>query len=196
MGEKSGAGQNEAMQTADRIQVALLCVQIGVGIVQAITTFFFIKSVGITKQQEKDAKDQILLAQKQMDLMTSQYRESLRPLIAVTYKREGGNAYELEFRNEGLGPALSITCDPDVDIQGIVIGSKSAVAGFVSKMRLPNNQLYTMEYKSLDGGLYSTSFYQDRSDFYVVDYRYLDSNEAIEQAKSYREGFVAATRTS
>jgi hypothetical protein len=49
------------MQTADKIQIALLCVQICVG-VQAITTVFFIKSVGITKQQEKDAKEQILLA--------------------------------------------------------------------------------------------------------------------------------------
>ena len=59
------------MQTADKIQTALLCVQICVGVVQAVTTYFFIKSVGITRQQEKDVKDQIVLAQKQMELMAT-----------------------------------------------------------------------------------------------------------------------------
>jgi hypothetical protein len=121
------------MQTADKIQAALLCVQICVGAVQAITTYFFIKIVGITRRQEKDANDQILLAQRQMELMTTQYNESLRPLIAVTLQQAGSNFYEIRLCNEGTGPALRVQCEPRMELRGTVIGSKSEVMAYLPK---------------------------------------------------------------
>jgi hypothetical protein len=152
--------------------------------------------VGITKQLEKDAKDQILLAQKQMDLMASQYQESLRPLIAIILHRVGTNVYELELRNEGLGPALSVKCEARITVNGAVIGNKSAIAAFVSKTHSPGQQLFTVMYNSLDGELCWTLFCKDGSDFYVVDYRHLENDEAVKRARAYRDGFVAAVRPS
>jgi hypothetical protein len=179
------------MQTADMIQSALLFVQICVGTVQAITTYFFIKSVKITDRQEKDARNQIRIAQDQMDLAASQYRESLRPLIAVTCKRAGINVFELEFRNEGTGPALNVTCEPRLSLNGAVIGSKSGVDAFVSRHQSPKRQLFSVMYKSLDGAAYWTLFQQDQSDFFVVDYRCVEGDEAFEKAKAYREGYIS-----
>jgi hypothetical protein len=147
---------------------------------------------GDHQQQEKDAKDQILLAQKQMEIMVNQYREALRPLIAVTAKQEGSSFYEIEVRNDGMGPALRVECDPKIGISATVIGSKSAAAAYISKTNPATKQLFNVTYNSLDGQKYMTSFYQEQSELYVVDYRLLDSDQAIEEAKSYRRGFLAA----
>jgi hypothetical protein len=189
------------MQTADKIQIALLCVQIFVAAVQVITTLYFIRSVGITQQQEKDAKDQIVLAQKQtelaqkqMELMARQYTESLRPLIAVTHKTTGSNVCEIELRNEGLGPALSVKCDPEIALQGLVIGSKSAVIAYVPVPRSagsPHRQLYTLTYKSIDGQDYSTCFSQQHEQFSVVDYRELRTDADRALLEGFRAGFFA-----
>jgi hypothetical protein len=188
------------MQIADVIQIALLCVQIFVAAVQVITTLYFIRSVGITQQQEKDAKDQILLAQKQlelaqkqMELMASQSRESLRPLIAVKYKQAVPGAYEVEFSNEGLGPALSVNCEQELILQGTVIGSKSTAVGRVPMpATAATNKLFTLTYKSLDGQCYATSFHQQNAVFSVVDYRHLGSTEDRGLLEEFRSGFRAA----
>jgi hypothetical protein len=184
------------MQTADKIQVALLCVQIIVAAVQVITTLYFIRSVGITQKQEKDAKDQILLAQRQMDLMARQYQESLRPLIEVTHKQNGSNLCEIELRNEGPGPALSIECDPRISLRGNVIGSKSAVSAYVA---LPtrgsspslHRRFFTLTYKSLDGHDFSTCFFQQHEQFVVVDHRHLRSDYDRQLLQEFRADFIA-----
>jgi len=185
------------MQTADKIQAALLCVQIFVAIVQLVTTLFFIRSVGITQQQEKDAKNQILLAQRQMDLMAAQYRESLRPLIAVTHRDTGSNFIVIELRNEGLGPALKVECDPQISLQGIVIGSKSSVLAHVPIERMtagPPGKLFALTYKSLDGQEYATCFYQKYEQFSVVDYRHIGSDVDRAVWEQFRGGFVAGIK--
>jgi hypothetical protein len=181
------------MQTADKIQIALLCVQIFVALVQVVTTYFFIRSVGITQKQEKDAKDQILLAQKQMDLMASQYRESLRPLIAVAYKVSGSGLHEIELRNEGSGPALDVKCDQAISLQGTVIGSRSAVLAYVPQQPSETSAIdfFIVTYKSLDGQYYGTCFYQQSATFSVVDYRQLGITEDLGLLREFRSGFLA-----
>jgi hypothetical protein len=191
------------MPTSDLIQIALLCVQSFVGIVQAVTTAFFIRSVGISRRQEEDmreqlslAREQIALGQKQMDLMANQYQESLRPLLAVTFKQSGSNLDEIEIRNEGLGPALYIECNPSIQSNGTVIGGKSAVSAFVRRLPpgVATRLLFTLTYQSLDGLLYSTSFQQTNAFFKVVDYRQLNNAEAVERAKTFRDGFSTGAR--
>jgi hypothetical protein len=183
------------MQTADKIQIALLIVQIFVAGVQFVTTLFFIRSVRITQQQEKDAKSQILLAQQQINLMASQYRESLRPLIAVAGQQSNSNFYIIELRNEGLGPALDVTCDDrDVGLEGNVIGSKGTVTAHILKahpqMRL--RTIFSVTYKSVDDQYYATTFYQQANITRVVDYRHLGSSADAGPLADFRSGFMAA----
>jgi hypothetical protein len=167
---------------------------------KSLTTCFFIKNVRIVGQQEKDARNQILvtqkqvdLAQTQIDLMANQYRESLRPLVAVSLKQEGSNSYVVEFRNEGLGPALNLSCTPDLRIDGTVIGSKSAVTGYAMKSRDKSamvQQLFTASYDSLDGEAYCTSFIQQGSEFFVINYRHLKDNKSREMDRTFAKGFT------
>lgn len=184
------------MSTSDTIQAALLCVQITVGVVQVVTTVFFIRSVRITASQERDAKEQIGLAREQMRLMSIQYRESLRPLIAVSRTDIGPNVYELDLRNDGLGPALNIHCDPSISLNGTVIGTKSSVKAYVSKPmngNLPYREVFVLTYHSIDGHRYETSFCQQSTKFWVIDYRSIETEADAKLSESFREGYKART---
>jgi hypothetical protein len=137
-----------------------------------------------------------------MELMASQYRESLRPLIAVKYLQTIPGGYEIEFSNEGLGPALSLNCEQELILQGTLIGSKSTAVGRVLKpdtaigpgfrrTPAPTSKLFTLTYKSLDGQYYATSFHQENAVFSVVDYRHLGSTEDLGLLEEFRSGFTA-----
>jgi hypothetical protein len=170
------------MTPADLIQKHLLWVQIAIGIVQIVTTVFFIKSVHITARQEEDAKEQIRLAREQtaltreqMAVMGSQFRESLRPLLIVTRKHVAPNFVEIEIRNDGLGPALEITCEPLIQMKDTVIGSKGSITAAVPQWDRsysdgPNIAAFTLTYKSVDGCAYATSFVRQSDSFSVARY--------------------------
>ncbi len=185
------------MTPADIIQEHLLWVQIAIGIVQIITTAVFIRSVRITGRQEQDAREQITLAREQMRIMSSQYRESLRPLVVVEPNDAGPNRYGLSLYNVGLGPALKITCDPEIRVNGTVIGADSMITADVDRPRDPNVrhvQVYTLQYQSVEGEFYMTSFLQENARFSVVDYRHIGSQGDAENARAYRSGLSAGAQ--